>query len=46
MSLGQTLAFDVMKEGFVQVLHTGRGHWVSSLSLGVKIFRDSNITII
>ncbi len=28
VSLGQTLAFDVMKEGFVQVLHTGRGHCV------------------
>ncbi len=34
VSLGQTLAFDIMKEGFVQVLHTGRGHWITVSTIG------------
>ena len=29
VSLGQTLGFDVLTEEFVQVLHTGRGHWLT-----------------
>ena len=29
VSLGHTLAFDVPVGEFVQVLHTGRGHWVT-----------------
>ena len=34
VSLGQTLAFNIVKEGFVQVLHTGRGHWVTVSTIG------------
>ncbi len=30
VSLGQTLGFDVMSnEGFVQIIHTGRSHWLT-----------------
>ncbi len=30
VSLGQTLAFDVeCRGGFVQILHTGKGHWLT-----------------
>ena len=27
-------AFNIVKEGFVQVLHTGRGHWVTVSTIG------------
>ena len=33
VSLGQTLAFAVEKGEFVQILHTGKGHWVVVSSL-------------
>ena len=33
-SLGRTLAFSVMKEQFIQVLHTGRGHWLTISNIG------------
>ena len=36
-SLGQTLGFDVLTEEFVQVLHTGRGHWVTISTIGCSI---------
>ena len=29
VSLGKTLAFEVMKGEFIQILHTGRDHWVT-----------------
>ena len=30
VSLGQTLGYDVMSnEGFVQIIHTGRSHWLT-----------------
>ena len=34
VSLGHNLAFDVPVGEFVQVLHTGRGHWVTILTIG------------
>ena len=36
VNLGQTLAFDVVKEEFVQVLHTGFGHWLTISTIGCK----------
>ena len=36
-SLGQTLGFDVLTEEFIQVLHTGRGHWVTISTIGCSI---------
>ena len=34
VALGHTLGFDVYKGEFVQVLHTGRGHWVTVSTIG------------
>jgi len=34
--LGHTLAFDVMKGEFVQVLHSGKGHWVTVSTIGCQ----------
>ena len=34
VSLGLTLAFDVIQGEFVQVLHTGAGHWVTISTIG------------
>ena len=36
VSLGQTLAFDVLTDEFVQVLHTARGHWLTVSTIGCK----------
>lgn len=35
-SLGQTLAFNVQKSEFIQVLHTGKGHWITITTIGCK----------
>ena len=32
--LGQTLGFKIMKEEFVQVLHTGGNHWITVATIG------------
>ena len=34
VSVGQALAFNVQTAEFVQVLHTGRGHWVTISTIG------------
>ncbi len=35
--LGQTMAFEVMKQReFVQVLNTGKGHWITISTVGCK----------
>ena len=36
IALGHTLAFDVMHGEFVQVLHTGKGHWVTISTIGCQ----------
>ena len=36
VALGHTLAFDVMKGEFVQVLHSGKGHWVTVSTIGCQ----------
>ena len=36
VALGHTLAFDVMRGEFVQVLHTGKGHWVAISTIGCQ----------
>ena len=33
-SLGQTLAFNVQKGEFIQILHTGKGHWITITTIG------------
>lgn len=32
--LGQTLGFEVKSSEFIQVLHTGRGHWLTISTIG------------
>ena len=34
--LGQTLGFEVTRGEFVQILHTGRGHWVTISTIGCE----------
>ena len=34
VALGHTLAFNIIQEEFVQVLHTGAGHWVAVSTTG------------
>ena len=38
-NLGLTLAFNIMTSEFVQVLHTGCGHWVGISTIACKLFR-------
>lgn len=47
VSLGLTMAFSVMRKEFVQVLHTGGGHWLTISTLGcaageVDVFDSSS----
>lgn len=34
VSLGHTLAFDVLRGEFIQILHTGESHWVTVSTIG------------
>ena len=36
-NLGQTLAFDIQRSPFVQVLHTGYDHWVTISTYGCDL---------
>ena len=36
VSLGQTLAFTIQKEEFVQVLNVSGNHWITTSSIGCK----------
>ena len=36
-NLGQTLAFEIQRSPFVQVLHTGYGHWVTISTYGCDL---------
>ena len=36
-NLGQILAFDIQRSPFVQVLHTGYGHWVTIYTYGCDL---------
>ena len=35
--LGQTLGFKIMKEEFVQVLHSGGNHWITVATIGCPL---------
>ena len=36
VAIGNTLCFDIQTEEFIQVLHTGKNHWVTVSTIGCK----------
>ena len=36
--LGQTYAFDIQSEEFVQILHDGHGHWLTVSAVGAEVY--------